>query len=107
LGWWDYVVSLRTREIGIRIALGLTPARAAHMVLQQGELIVVIGVAVGALLFLAFAKLLGSLAFEVSVVDTTAMAMATAVVLFIGTLATWLPARRAARIDPAEALKSD
>jgi putative ABC transport system permease protein len=102
-----YVVSLRTREIGIRIALGLTPAHAARMILQQGEKIVAIGALVGALLFLAFAKLLSSLAFEVSVVDTTAMAMATAVVVLIGTFATWLPARRAARVDPAEALKSD
>jgi putative ABC transport system permease protein len=102
-----YVVSLRTREIGIRIALGLTPAHAARMILQQGEKIVAIGAVVGALLFLAFAKLLSSLAFEVSVVDTTAMAMATAVVVLIGTFATWLPARRAARVDPAEALKSD
>lgn len=102
-----YVVGLRSREIGIRIALGLAPDRAARMILQQGERIVVAGAVIGVVVFVAFAKLLSSLAFDVSVVDRAALGAAAAVVFLVATLATWLPARRAARIDPAEALKSD
>lgn len=102
-----YVVGMRAREIGIRIALGLEPARAARMVLGQGEAIIVSGAAAGVAVFLAFARLLRSLAFEVSVVDGGAIATAAAIVLVVATLATWIPARRAARIDPAEALRND
>ncbi len=102
-----YVVSLRRREISIRIALGLQPDGATRMILAQGEAIIAIGAAVGLALFLLFAKLLKSLAFEVSPVDSATLAMAVATVLLVATLATWLPARRAARVDPAEALKAD
>ena len=100
-----YLVGLRSRELGIRIALGLAPERAARMLLIEGERIVAIGAALGLLAFVAFAKLLSSLAFEVSVVDRAAITVAVATVLTVATLATWIPARRAARIDPAVALK--
>jgi putative ABC transport system permease protein len=102
-----YVVSLRSREISIRIALGLAPAGAARMILRQGETIVVIGAAMGLSVFLLFARLLKSLAFEVSTIDGTTLAGAMVAVLIVATLATWIPARRAARVDPAEALKAD
>jgi predicted permease len=102
-----YVVSLRRREISIRIALGLEPDGATRMILVQGEVIVAVGATVGLALFLFFARLLKSLTFEVSAVDATTLGAAMITVLSIATLATWLPARRAARVDPAEALKSD
>jgi len=102
-----YVVSLRSREISIRIALGLAPNRAAQMILRQGETIVVIGAVGGLFAFLQFAKLLKSLSFEVSTIDGTVLAGSIGVVLVISTLATWIPARRAARVDAAEALKAD
>ena len=102
-----YAVSLRTREIGIRIALGLAPAGAARMIVRQGETIVVAGAAAGLVVFVAFAKLLESLAFEVKTVDAATLAGALASVLIISSLATWMPARRAARVDPAEALRAD
>ena len=102
-----YVVSLRTREISIRIALGLPPVRAALMILKQGVTIVATGALVGVGVFLLFAKLIGSLAFEVSAIDASALVGATVLVLAIATLATWLPARRAARFDPAQALKGE
>src|SRR5205823_14971216 len=102
-----YVVGLRSREIGIRIALGLTPANATRMVMRQGETIVVAGAVIGVLVFLAFAKLLRSVTFEVSVADRSAVAAAAVVVLAVASLATWIPARRAARIDPAESLKHE
>lgn len=102
-----YLVGMRTREIGIRIALGLAPSRATWMILREGEAIVVAGAAGGLAAFVAFAKLLRSLTFGVSVVDGRALAGAVCVVLAVATLATWLPARRAARIDPADTLKLD
>lgn len=102
-----YAVSLRTRELGIRIALGLSPASAARMMLRQGERIVVAGALSGLAVFVLFAKLLESVTFEVRTVDAATLAGALATVLVIASLATWMPARRAARVDPAEALRSD
>ncbi len=102
-----YAVSLRTREIGIRIALGLAPAGAARLILQQGEAIVVAGAIAGLAVFLVFARLLESLTFEVRPMDAMTLAGAVAMVLVVSSLATWMPARRAARVDPAEALRSD
>jgi ABC-type antimicrobial peptide transport system permease subunit len=102
-----YVVNLRAREISIRIALGLAPGEAARMILWQGESIVTIGAVVGLFVFFLFAKLLRSLTFEVSTIDRTVLAGAVAAVLVVSTLATWIPARRAARVDAAEALKAE
>jgi putative ABC transport system permease protein len=102
-----YVVNLRTREIGIRIALGLTPTRATGMIVEQGAIIVAAGAITGLLLFVAFARLLKSLTFQLHVVDATAVLEALCVVTLVAIVATWIPARRAARIDPSEALRSD
>lgn len=102
-----YVVRLRSREISIRIALGLAPTGAARMILWEGGTIVVIGAAIGVAVFVAFARLLKTFTFEVSPIDLTTLAAAIAAVLVVATLATWIPARRAAGIDPAETLKAD
>jgi putative ABC transport system permease protein len=102
-----YLVGLRTREIGIRIALGLAPRRAARMILEQGLAIIIAGAVAGVLVFLVFARLLRSLTFQVSVVDRPSVGVAALIVLVVASVATWMPARRAARIDPADALKSD
>jgi putative ABC transport system permease protein len=100
-----YTVGLRSREISIRIALGLSPTRAARMIFIQGEGIVVTGALLGAAAFVVFARLLASLVFQVSIVDATALASSALVVLAVASAATWLPARRASRLDPAEVLK--
>jgi hypothetical protein len=102
-----YVVSLRSREISIRIALGLTPAAAALMILRQGGKIVAAGAVVGVGVFLVFARLLTTLTFQVSSVVLTTIFEATLLVIAIAVAATWLPARRAARVDPADALSAD
>ena len=102
-----YVVGFRAREIGIRIALGLQPNRAVTMIVRQGFVVIGTGVVVGILAFVGFSKLLRAVAFDVSVVDAASLAIAAGVVLGISMIATWAPARRAGRIDPAEALKSD
>jgi len=102
-----YVVGFRAREIGIRIALGLQPNRAVAMIVRQVTVVVAVGAVVGLIAFIAFAKLLRAVAFDVNVVDVRSLSFATAVVIAISMMATWAPARRAGRIDPAEALKTD
>lgn len=102
-----YVVSLRSREISIRIALGLAPHAAARLILRQGQAIVAAGAIVGIVAFVAFARLLTSLTFEVSAVDGRTIVAATMLVLTTAMLATWIPARRAALLDPAEVLKDE
>lgn len=103
----SYAVALRTREIGIRLAVGLNPSRASRLMLREGAGIIAGGAAVGLLVFLAFAKLLGSLTFEVRPRDPYVLAFATAGVLAIAAVAMWIPALRASRINPAESLNSD
>jgi len=100
-------VSFRSREISIRIALGLAPASAARLVLREGVTIVVAGTIAGLAVFVVFSRLLASLAFEVSPIDVAAVLGATFAVGAVATLSTWIPARRASRADPAAALRSD
>ena len=102
-----YIVNLRKREIGIRIALGLAPSRAMGMIVRQGGTVVLAGSAAGVLMFLGFARLLRSLTYGVAAVDAVSVALSACVVFAVASLATWLPARSAARIDPAEALRND
>ena len=102
-----YVVSLRSREIGIRIAIGLAPERATRMLLEQGTTIVAVGAVIGVGAFLLFARLLTDLVFGVPAVDRAAVAAASFVVVAVAMLATWLPARRAASVDLMTALKAD
>lgn len=102
-----YVVALRAREISIRIAVGLDPAAAPSLMLREGASVVAAGAAAGVLVFVAFARLLGSLAFEVAPRDPSTIAFAIATVLAVATVAMLIPARRAARVNPADALKAD
>jgi len=102
-----YLVSLRSREIGIRIALGLTPAHATSLIAREGGLVIAIGALAGTAIFLAFARLLRSLTYGVPLVDMVSVSVAIAIVVAVASAATWLPARRAARIDPAETLRVD
>jgi predicted permease len=100
-----YMVGLRSREIGIRIALGLSPGRAARLIFLEGEAIVFAGAILGAIAFIVFARLLASLVYQVSIVDATALACSALTVLVIASAATWIPARRASLLDPAHVLK--
>jgi ABC-type antimicrobial peptide transport system permease subunit len=102
-----YVVSLRSREISIRIALGLMPGAAVRMIVRQGEAIIMAGAAVGLGIFPLFARLLTSLGFEVSAFDLTTLAGSVAAVVLVATVATWVPGRHAARVDPARALSAE
>lgn len=102
-----YVVALRSREIGIRIALGLTPAGAVRMLLAHGVIIVCAGVVLGGLGFTAFARLLRTVTYGGDALDLTALASAAAVVAVVATLAVWVPARRAGRVDLRIALGNE
>ena len=100
-----YVVSRRTREIGIRVALGATPGAVVRMIVRDGAALSAIGLAAGALLALGAGAALRNLAYEGRGVDATVLAAAFAVLLGAAFLAAWLPARRATRLPPAVALR--
>ncbi len=102
-----YSVVQRRREIGLRIALGAQRANIYRLILREGLLPVVAGAVVGIAVALASARLVGSLLFEVSPYDPGIAVAAVGVLLIAGTAACWLPARRAALVEPMEALRSE
>ncbi len=101
----SYAVARRTREIGIRMALGATTADALRLVLREGLILTLVGVSVGALLALAAGKLLGSMLYEVSGTDPLILVAAPLLLAAISLVACYLPARRAARVNPIVALR--
>jgi predicted permease len=103
----SYVVSQRTREIGVRMALGARPQDVMALVLREGALIAGIGVAVGLPLAALLGVALSSLLFEVRPLDPIVFATAPAVLAAASLVATWLPARRAMRVTPLTALRSE
>jgi len=106
-GVMAYQTSLRTREIGIRMALGAEPAGVFGMVLSGGLRLVAAGAAIGALGALAATRLLASQLWGVSPLDPASFISAALVLLASGAAACYLPAHRAARLDPVEALRSE
>jgi putative ABC transport system permease protein len=104
-GVMTYAVSRRRAEIGIRMALGATPSASVRFVLQRATVLVAIGVVLGAGLSIWAARFATPLVFGVQPRDPATLAGAAAVLAAIGTLAGWLPARRASRIDPAKVLR--
>ena len=105
-GVMSYVVALRTREIGLRMALGAQPHEVIRSMCQQGLAVAIVGIGVGLAGALILTRFLAALLFEVSTTDTGVLVMAAVGLLLISTIATWLPARRAASIDPSVALRS-
>ena len=100
-----YIVRQRTGEIGIRIALGAGAGRVVWMVLRQSVILVGIGFAVGLPAALLGVRPLKSLLFGLQPTDAATISIGTCVLLTTAALASYLPARRAARIDPMRALK--
>jgi predicted permease len=102
-----YSVSRRVREIGIRIALGADRLGVIKLVVGRGMALAAVGVGVGALGAAALSGLLGSFLYGVSALDPLSFAGAAMLLLGVAFLANYLPARRAARVDPLVALRSD
>jgi len=100
-----YMVTSRTREIGIRIALGARPGSVVRMVLRQGMMLTVIGAASGLVLAAAASRLMGSLLFGVGPTDPISFAGSALLFIVIGLAACYTPARRATEIDAMEALR--
>ena len=103
----SHAVTQRTREIGIRVALGARPGDVTRLVLSNGAATVATGLLVGLVAALALMRLIRSVLYDVSPGDPLALAGAAAVLAAVAFAAHWLPARRAARVDPVVALKSE
>lgn len=101
----SYTVTQRTREIGIRVALGAARGDVVRMVVRHGLLLAAVGVAIGVVVALGVTRLLGSLLFEVEANDPLTLSAVAASFIAIALTASWLPARHAARVDPMEALR--
>lgn len=102
-----YAVSRRTRELGLRIALGAEPAEVVGLVLRRGVVLAVAGIAAGAGGAWALNRVFPSLLYEVSPSDPVTFGAGAALLLAVSLLAAWLPARRATRADPMEALRAE
>jgi putative ABC transport system permease protein len=102
-----YAVARRTREIGIRMALGAQPSAVVAMVLRQGLGLAAIGLAVGAVIAFGAANALAGALYGVSAIDPIAWTGAVGVLLTVAALANAVPARRAAVVDPSRALRSE
>jgi putative ABC transport system permease protein len=100
-------VAARRRELGVRMALGATPAHAVRLVARGGVSAVAAGLAIGILLSLGVARLLTSQLFGIGAADPVALAAAAAALLMVAALALAVPAAAAARTDPAEVLRVD
>ena len=106
-GVLSYVVAERTREIGVRMALGATASAVRRQVVSQGAKVVLIGVVIGVVVALATTRLLAALLFDVKAVDPIVFAAMSVMMIAIGMLASYMPARRASSVDPIVSLRSD
>jgi len=104
IAWW---VAQRTREIGVRMALGAPPARVTRMFLRQGLALASCGVAFGLAAAAASTRVLQSWLYGVTPLNPAAFASSAAILLAVAALATYLPARRASRVDPLIALRAE
>ncbi len=103
----SYTVAQRTNEIGIRMALGAQPSGIVQLIIREVSVVIAIGVAAGILLTLAGSKTASSLLFGLKPRDPVTIAAAVVILMAIGITASAIPARRAARLDPMQALRNE
>ena len=104
-GVTSYNVSQRTQEVGVRMTFGATPEAILYMIVRQATTLTLLGIAVGLLCALLMTRLMSSLLYGVSSTDPVTFAGATILVTVVATVACYIPARRAVRIEPLEALR--
>jgi ABC-type antimicrobial peptide transport system permease subunit len=102
-----YSVARRTREIGIRMALGAQPGMVLRLIMREGSIMLLTGIALGLLLAAATGKILSGILYEVGALDPVAFTAAPILLAAAALVATWLPARRATRINPMVALRAE
>jgi predicted permease len=102
-----YSVSMRTREMGVRMALGARPGDVVRLVLQESGRLSLAGIGAGALLAAVLGRVLGSLLYGVSALDPVAYVVAATILLAVAALASIVPALAAARVDPLRALRTE
>jgi ABC-type antimicrobial peptide transport system permease subunit len=106
-GLMSYVVSRRTNEIGIRMAVGAARANVRWLVMRELLFLVAIGIGIGIPAALAGDRLIASMLFGVKSTDPSSLLTAVALLLTVAVFAGYVPARRASRVDPMEALRCE
>jgi predicted permease len=106
-GVLSYAVTQRTSELGIRLALGATPGEVLRLVVGDGLRLTTIGIGMGALLGAAAARAMSRLLFGIQTFDIRTFAIAAAVLMTVALIASYVPARRASRVDPTTALRNE
>ena len=102
-----YSVARRTREIGIRMALGAQAGAVLRMIMREGAVMLISGVAIGLLLAVATARIVSGILYGIGALDPVAFVVAPAVLSIAAAIAMWLPARRATRVNPVQALHAE
>jgi putative ABC transport system permease protein len=106
-GVLSYSVSKRTREIGVRVALGATGGEVAALVVREGMIMTAIGIVIGLAAAAGLTRFLASILFEIQPGDLPTFAAVSVILFAVALAATWLPARRAASVDPLVALRAE
>jgi putative ABC transport system permease protein len=106
-GTFTCAVRHRTREIGVRLAIGAAPGDIVRMILRSSGGLIVVALAIGVPLALAGSRSLKAILYEVSPADPVTIAAITAAIVAAALVATYVPARSASRIDPSTALRQD
>ena len=104
-GVMAYVVTLRTHEVGIRLALGAQRSSILRLVMRDAAIVLVVGIATGLLGAIWITRLVKGLLYGLTPNDPWTIALAVAAMVAVALLATWIPARRAMRVDPMVALR--
>ena len=102
-----YTVARRTNEIGIRMALGAQSGRVLRMVLQEASWLAVIGVAAGLAAAVAMGRLIASMLYGIKPYDPLTLGCSVLLLVIVALAASWIPARRAATVDPIKALRHE